>query len=157
MRPLYIFDLDGTLADLSHRLHFLENKSDKRRWDKFHAACKDDTPKLPVISVFNSLMNAGSDVWVFSGRSNIVRQETVAWLGNHTGRSQVCWETFPELLTMRKHGDYTEDHLLKASWVDSMLEVDRERLVCVFDDRQRVVDMWRSRGIACMQVAPGDF
>ncbi len=27
----------------------------------------------------------------------------------------------------------------------------------VMDDRQRVVDMWRSKGLKCLQVAPGDF
>jgi hypothetical protein len=35
--------------------------------------------------------------------------------------------------------------------------IDRERLVGAFDDRQRVVDMWRRNGITCFQVAPGDF
>lgn len=30
-------------------------------------------------------------------------------------------------------------------------------LMAVFDDRQRVVDMWRARGINCWQTAPGDF
>lgn len=56
MKPLYIFDLDGTLADLTHRLHFLENKTDKRRWDKFHAACSKDKPKYNVIWLFNTLI-----------------------------------------------------------------------------------------------------
>jgi hypothetical protein len=30
-------------------------------------------------------------------------------------------------------------------------------IVCVFDDRQKVVDMWRDMGLTCMQVAPGNF
>lgn len=38
-----------------------------------------------------------------------------------------------------------------------MLLVDRDRLVAVFDDRARVVRMWRKAGITCFQVAPGDF
>jgi hypothetical protein len=27
-----------------------------------------------------------------------------------------------------------------------------EEIVCVFDDRQRVVDFWRSQGLECYQV-----
>ena len=27
----------------------------------------------------------------------------------------------------------------------------------VLDDRQRVVDMWRAKGLKCLQVASGDF
>ena len=34
---------------------------------------------------------------------------------------------------------------------------DRARLVMVFDDRDRVVNMWRRNGVVCAQVAPGDF
>jgi Straboviridae polynucleotide kinase len=36
-------------------------------------------------------------------------------------------------------------------------EYDLAQILCVFDDRQKVVDMWRSLGQACFQVAPGDF
>jgi hypothetical protein len=29
--------------------------------------------------------------------------------------------------------------------------------MCTFDDRDKVVKMWRDNGIICFQVAPGDF
>ena len=58
---------------------------------------------------------------------------------------------------MRREGDYTPDDELKASWYGDLNLVDRERLVGVFDDRDKVVAMWRSKGVACFQVAPGDF
>ena len=35
-KPLYIFDLDGTLADISHRRHLVE--SAPKRWREFYAA-----------------------------------------------------------------------------------------------------------------------
>lgn len=58
---------------------------------------------------------------------------------------------------MRPAGDTTPDHELKQSWLLSLPNEDRERLMCAFDDRQRVVDMWRRNGVLCCQVAPGDF
>jgi hypothetical protein len=29
--------------------------------------------------------------------------------------------------------------------------------MCVYEDRQSVVEMWRNAGLPCFQVAPGDF
>ena len=46
--PLYIFDLDGTLALIDHRRHFLDDQADPKRWQKFFAACVDDQPNEPV-------------------------------------------------------------------------------------------------------------
>lgn len=34
---IYIFDLDGTVADLTHRLHFITGET--KDWDGFHGAC----------------------------------------------------------------------------------------------------------------------
>jgi hypothetical protein len=58
---------------------------------------------------------------------------------------------------MRPIGDSRPDDVLKQEFLDRMLIVDRERLVAVFDDRDKVVAMWRRNGIACFQVAPGNF
>jgi hypothetical protein len=35
--------------------------------------------------------------------------------------------------------------------------VDKSNILYAVDDRQRVVDMWRSNGITCLQVAEGNF
>lgn len=180
--PLYIFDLDGTLADLKHRRHFVERQelpcmrcgtvhskgecpvcgmqTDQRvDWNAFHAACVNDTPIDPVINVLNTLLIAGvqndaNEIWVWSGRSDAVEIETRAWLAEHTSLDE--WH-FNWQLKMRKHGDYTPDDQLKESWLHAMSPEDRARLVMTFDDRDRVVAMWRRNGVVCAQVAPGDF
>jgi hypothetical protein len=48
------------------------------------------------------------------------------------------------------------DDKLKQMWLDNLI-TDKSKVVCVFDDRQKVVDMWRDNGLTCMQVAPGNF
>lgn len=100
------------------------------------------------------LRHTGADVWIFSGRSDEVRDKTVAWLAEHT--SFMTWD-LDTALTMRAEGDYTADDVLKRQWYEHMLVEDRQRLVAVFDDRDRVVSMWRELGVACFQVAPGEF
>lgn len=146
--PLYIFDLDGTLADLKHRRHFVDGTDGRKDWKSFHAACVDDKPIQPVIDTFARL-SYECDCWIVSGRSDEVREQTEQWLSDHG-----VWY---DRLLMRKAGDYTPDDVLKESWLLSWPEADRRRIVAVFDDRDRVVGMWRRHGLVCFQVAPGDF
>lgn len=153
MRPLYIFDLDGTLADINHRRHILDDKTDSHRWDRFEKACVHDEPNPPVVNILYALKSLSPvDVWVFSGRTEGVRRETVQWLWTHTPLAGDR-----DTLMMRPIGDSRPDDVLKQEFLDRMLIVDRERLVAVFDDRDKVVAMWRRNGIACFQVAPGNF
>jgi hypothetical protein len=50
------------------------------------------------------------------------------------------------------------DDKLKQFWLDDLFpELDKNNILCIFDDRQKVVDMWRKNGLICFQVAPGDF
>lgn len=170
MKPLYIFDLDGTLALIEHRRHLVERKSEcnkragdpakqcdcitqcqfKPDWPAFFAACVDDEPNIPVIDTLLALVDAGADVEVWSGRSSEVMEQTKTWLADHIGLDDLR-------LVMRVEGDFTPDEQLKKSWLDAMPSVDRRRLVAVFDDRNKVVSMWRAAGVACFQVAPGEF
>lgn len=155
MKPLYIFDIDGTIALIDHRRVILDDKDDLNRWRRFYAACDQDLPNMPVITVLNSLVLSGAEIWFFSGRSSEVRNKTINWLADHT--PFMSWDLDGPMLTMRDEGDYTADDDLKRTWLDSMLPEDRNRLVAVFDDRDRVVSMWREMGVACFQVAPGNF
>jgi hypothetical protein len=153
-RPLYIFDLDGTLRNCQHRTPMLANTDDPDRWRKFYAACDGDTPIPAVIAVMESLYDSGADIFLFSGCSEEVRLKTLVWLNDHT---TLDLDYIDNVLTMRAEKDYRPDDVIKQEMLNNMLTIDRERLVAVFDDRDRVVAMWRRNGIQCFQVAPGDF
>jgi hypothetical protein len=58
---------------------------------------------------------------------------------------------------MRKAGDFTPDEQLKATWLSEIEPPEYKRLTAVFDDRDKVVAMWRAAGVPCFQVAPGAF
>ncbi len=168
-RPLYIFDLDGTLALINHRRHHVERPACRQcsggpakcvacsqwkpNWNAFHAACVDDAPNYPVIDTMNRLRRT-SDIWVFSGRSDAVRSQSKLWLAMHTELNE---HDITHQFRMRKSGDFTPDNVLKSSWYDTMCLYDKHRLIAVFDDRDRVVEMWRDRRVTCFQVAPGEF
>ena len=50
------------------------------------------------------------------------------------------------------------DDELKQHWLDTLFPDDKKNgILCVFDDRQKVVDMWRRNGVTCFQVDDGNF
>lgn len=138
-----IFDLDGTLADITHRLHFI--KRDKPDWNSFHDACVNDAPNPRIIRIYKALV-AGTDCQFFiaSGRNGTVRNETESWL--------YLYNIAHDKLIMRPKGDHTPDHELKEKWLLEGKFGPIGDILCVFDDRQRVVDMWRRNGLTCLQV-----
>lgn len=148
MTPLYIFDLDGTLALIEHRRHHVSGE--KKDWRAFFAACVDDVPNPAVIDVLQAL-SVRSEIWVWSGRSDEVTEATHAWIEEHIGLGLVY------SLMMRREGDHSPDDKLKLAWYNEMSESDKARLMAVFDDRDRMVALWRGLGVTCFQVAPGDF
>lgn len=134
----YICDVDGTVCDITHRLHYIKNGS--HDWHSFHMHCDKDEPKWPVINLMKTLRDAGHIVEYWSGRSDIARTETEEWFKKHFG--------YIPNIKMRRDGDYTPDHILKKSWLDEL----QFKPDGIFDDRDRVVNMWRDAGIQCYQV-----
>ena len=155
MRPLYIFDLDGTLALIEHRLHFIQQKP--KDWRAFFAAVGDDKPNEPVIRVYKALREAGAECWIWSGRSDECQEATKDWLAKHCGTRFGGWFSAPEAFRMRKAGDFRDDVEVKREWLAEIEPPEFARLTAVFDDRARVVQMWRDAGVPCFQVAPGEF
>lgn len=149
MMKTVIFDLDGTLALIQKRRE-LANASGKFNWDVFFTPdnIKLDEPNWPVIKSCQALRQAGYDIVIFSGRDDVTRAETEKWLSQYGVQYSK--------LVMRRHGDYTPDDVLKKQWLDEELP-SRDQVLCTFDDRDKVVAMWRREGLTCFQVAPGEF
>lgn len=145
VRKIVIFDLDGTLANIDHRRHLVEGP--EKDWRAFFAACVEDTLNEEVSAAFFGLSIA-FERWIVSGRSDEVADDTRAWLERY--------HIHPNRLLMRRSGDYRSDVDLKRGWLRDGT-IPKNRIAFVLDDRSVVVAMWREEGIACFQVAPGDF
>jgi FMN phosphatase YigB (HAD superfamily) len=140
---LVIFDLDGTLALTEHRAHFLQQQP--KDWRGFYAACDQDLPNVPIIETLHALWRVGHKIEIWSGRSDEVAGKTADWL-----RANYLWQIG---IRMRAAGDHRPDTVLKAEWLDEI----GSKPDLVFEDRDSMVAMYRSRGIVCCQVAPGAF
>lgn len=155
MRPLWIFDIDGTLSDPDHRRHLVECDRAEQQWDVFYELCDKDGVNEPVMQVLEALHVHDAEIWFFTGRPESVRGKTLEWLWNYTPLDAAQLENGQ--VVMRANGDYRPDNVIKQEMLDRMLPEDRARLVGVFDDRRRIVDMWRKNGIMCFHVKDGDF
>jgi len=145
-----IVDLDGTLALNKHRAHYIDkNKVDKVDWSSYFLACDKDEPNQPVIESINALKKQGFNIHIFSARGDIARNKTVDWLTANNVQY--------DHLTMREMDTFTPDEVLKRFWLLDLYPNYKQDILCVFDDRNKVVSMWREIGLVCFQVAEGDF
>lgn len=133
----YIFDIDGTLA----------NMGDRNPYDE--STVSDDEVVKNVALMCRLLDNDSYEIIFMSGRTGKCRPETEQWLHKKVG-------VWPSLLLMREPGDTRKDAIVKLEMFDKHVR-DRYRVLGVFDDRNQVVQMWRSLGLTVFQVADGDF
>ena len=147
-RDTIIFDLDGTLALIDERRALAAKPNGKINWKTFFAPenISLDKPNAAVITAFHAFKEQGFNMVIFSGRDEISRAETEAWLDGY--------DVHFDMMKMRPQGSFTPDDILKKQWLD---ELGADRVFCVFDDRDKVVQMWRDNGLTCFQVAPGNF
>jgi phosphoglycolate phosphatase-like HAD superfamily hydrolase len=141
-----IFDVDGTISDCDHRRHFVEKNND---WKSFKEQTVNDTPVQWVCDIAKRFIAQGDQVAFFSARNEsereITEQQIQMWIGDgHKG------------LFLRENDSYDPDEVFKANLADKFEEIGG-KIDLVFDDRNKVVDMWRARGTTVVQVADGDF
>jgi hypothetical protein len=147
---VFICDIDGTIADNTHREHLAHIKA----WDAFFEACDEDKPIVHMRVLLQGLSFSDYEggyhqIVYVTGRPERVRAKTLAWIGQHG---------FPlaNVMYMRKDGDHRPDHMVKFQ-ILGQLHVDGYEPILAFDDRNQVVKMWRENGVPCLQVAEGDF
>jgi phosphoglycolate phosphatase-like HAD superfamily hydrolase len=146
-RYVYVFDIDGTISNLTHRLHFI--KQEPKNWDEFFSACWKDSPIWPVIHVAQALAEKHRIVFI-TGRSETSRTHTTSWL---------AWYSLFGDVYMRPRGDHRPDDVVKPELLRKLQTelAEGEQILGIFEDRKSVVDAYRKMGIQVFQVDEGDF
>lgn len=148
---IVIFDLDGTLALIEERRALSTKNNQKLDWDVFFDPknIELDVPNNPVIKALDSFKKNGYLIYIMSGRLDTTKVATIKWLKKHKIVYDRLWmrgNSFEE--------KYISDVELKQKWLRS---VGVENVLCVFDDRAKLVEMWRKNGLTCFQVDEGNF
>lgn len=105
--------------------------------------------------VKNILLNRGkSNVQVVfvSGRKDKFRKQTEEWLNKNWGTN---YKLFMRK-TARKDQQEPKDVVVKKEIYEKNLK-GKYNILFILDDRNQVVEFWRSQGLTCLQVAEGDF
>ena len=144
VEEIVIFDIDGTLADVSERAHHLNKKP--KDWDAFFQGIPQDKAIQSMVRLCNILYEAGLKILLCSGRGEEYRSETVEWLA----RQGVKYHE----IQLRRADDKRNDAVVKC---EILADLDRSKILFVVEDRRGVVEMWRSEGLVCLQCAPGEF
>lgn len=139
---LVVFDIDGTLANIDHRLHFVRNKP--KNWPAFDRAIPYDAVNEPVAAVYRKFRDtkeeAGHNLVLASGRNERSREATEKWLHSNQLHG---WDS----LYMRQADDYRPDDEIKEEILEQIVRDWGRKPDMVFDDRSRVVRMWRKHDI----------
>jgi phosphoglycolate phosphatase-like HAD superfamily hydrolase len=143
-----ICDIDGTLADIAHRRHFVT--AAPKDWQAFFAAMGADRPRQEVIELVRQFHRQGYDLVLVSGRPEDYRALTETWLAG-IFQGDMPYQT----LLMRKSGDRRPDTEVKQEILEQYFP-DRSLIHTVIDDRPSVIHMWRKRGLNVIDVGTGE-
>lgn len=144
---IFVFDIDGTLANSEHRMHWV--RSSPKNWKACDEAIPRDTTHEDIVWLLKLLDQEDARIIICTGRSENTREVTEAWLKNN--------DIYYSALYMRKNGDYRKDSIVKVELLYNIVQDYGKKPFMWFDDRQQVVDAIRNEGIRVLQVAPGDF
>ena len=144
---MVIFDIDGVLSEASEREKVLEKvkNSSEINWKEFFSDCEFDLPIRAGMIIAKSIINylPQQDILFLTARSEIVRNKTMKWLSEHLGVSEDKID-----LTMRPENNIDEDVLFKE---EVGREIGFKNIDFVIEDKEKIVDMWRSHGVICYQ------
>ena len=133
LRPLAVFDIDGVLADVRHRLHHLE--AYPQRWERFFQAADRD----PLLDEGADRLRAAlvdHDVIYLTGRPERNRRLTERWLRHHG------LPTRP--LLMRSDADHRPARWMKREALRTLAAT--RDIVSVLDDDPAVVAVLEEDG-----------
>lgn len=141
-----IIDIDGTLADVEHRVHFVRQKP--KKWKDFHQNLIHDQVQGWCLKLIEAFRAQGTKVVLLTGRDDDYISESKEWLE----QNQVPYDE----LFMRATKDRRSDHLVKKDFYLNEIKP-RYKVLFVVEDRLSVVKMWRELGVVCLHCDWGDF
>ena len=146
---IILVDIDGTLMNIEHRRHLVNNGNND--WETFQdpKVMAKDTPNWPVANVVQHLNSTVTNKVIFVSARNERHREVTQQQMEAVGLGN-CF------LFLRADDDFRSDDVFKKDVLDELINSGIKPDL-VFDDRNSVVEMWRREGIPCFQVAEGDF
>jgi phosphoglycolate phosphatase-like HAD superfamily hydrolase len=142
-KPIVIVDMDGTLADVRHRLHYIKGPG-KEDWKRFFQAQSHDQP-FAAIAQRVRVLARDHQIVIVTGRPEEYRSGTEEWLRK--------WRIPFSRIYMRAAGDHRPDYVIKG---EILKKIGPERVVLAFEDRQPICEVYRQAGVRVVAVNHGE-
>ena len=133
-----ICDLDGTLVMHNGRMPF--------EWKRINEDKIDE--RLSYILNSLSLFKDKCKIIFLTGRPDSVKEDTEAWLNEHYKGEYI--------LMTRDVKDSSHGYEYKKALYEKEI-LNKYNVLCVFEDSNKCVEMWREQGLLTFQVQNGDY
>jgi phosphoglycolate phosphatase-like HAD superfamily hydrolase len=145
MKPTaYIFDVDGTLANVDPYLHLVRGSN--RDYDAFHEASIDALPNIGVVEMLNNAVSDQHAILVVTSRKEKYRGLTSMWLAKNNIRSHG--------LFMRADNDNRPDYEAKKDMLDKINRL--WDVLHAIDDNPNVIRLWEDNNIPTTKIGNWD-
>lgn len=139
-----IFDMDGTLADVSSIRYLLRFYDDSKRrhvklFNKFHAMSVNMPPHSHVVNAAQVSKMLGNDVLIVTARKHMWRHQTAWWLAMNNVPS--------DALFMRGNEDNRPDYEVKKDILHTIRQAWNP--IHAWDDNPNIIRLWKEEGIPC--------
>lgn len=142
-KPIVIVDMDGTLADVRHRLHHIKGPG-RKDWKCFFQGQVHDKPFAAIAQRVRAL-SGDHEIVIVTGRPEQYRSGTEEWLRKfRIPFSRIC---------MRPAGDHRPDYIVKG---EILKKLGPERVSLAFEDRRPVCEVYRQAGVRVIAVNHGE-
>jgi hypothetical protein len=143
-KPIYIFDLDGTVVDSSHRFTgTAEGKVDLAKW--IEDSTRENIFKdslLPLAKFMKALMKANQNVWICTARN--MSKDDFDFLAENGIKAKT--------ILCRKDGDHRADAEMKTAKLKRLFNLKQfqnaEKIM--FDDNKSIQKEMPKIGINCL-------
>lgn len=164
-KSVVLCDIDGTIADTTHRLHYVNKEAHdkwveamkpedrpteewKKDWKGFFSEMEMDPVRKDIQAMLIALYNEGYTIIFMSARPENYREATLRWLQAH-------FLTFAYTLIMRREGDKRPDTEAKKDMLEQHFP-DKGVIHTIFDDRPSVIRLWKEMGLNVVDVGKGE-
>ena len=138
-----VFDMDGTLADVSSIRHYVSGEN--RDFHRFHEESVNVPANEDVVDMARKASDEGKKVIVVTARRAKYRPHTAMWLAQHQVPSDAMY--------MRSSTDSRPDREVKE---DIYRRMSRSfNVVHAVDDNPSILDLWQQHGISTTAVDSG--
>lgn len=139
MQKAIIVDIDGTISNAEHRVHYVQTTG-RKNWVKFNEQSAFDQPYEWCVDLVKGMHAAGYTIIFLTARAGTEELKTMtrAWLDQHVGIDYT--------LLMRPDKDYRPDFIVKQEIYQSHVAPFYE-VAFALDDKEAVCNMYKTMGI----------